>query len=302
MALINRDVIPALLRPGADEIFTDQNIFPELWKEIYKQRVARYATEYDYELQGLPLGELKDEGAPGALGDMKQLYSTAYTVYTYSMGFQITMEAIMDNLYEDEFPQQALNLRNSLMTLKNTVGASVFNNADNFNSIGSDGQPLLSTQHPTSEGTLANTFSQGVGLNETSIEEAITIMRNWVSAAGLRINQRPHKLLVTPSYEFQASRILNSQYRTNTGNNDISALVHDKHIPGGYIVNPFITNPGFWGIITDNPHGFKYYNKLKPTIDFKNDTSTDNVLVKMLERYAMGYTSWRCFFGSIAAS
>lgn len=302
MALINRDFIPSLLRPGANTIYTDLNVYPDLWKEIYSQNIAKHAVEYDIEMQGLPIATQKPEGAPTGMGDMKQVYSTPYTVYTYSIGFQITAEAIMDNLYEDEFPQQALNLRNSMSTLKNTIGAAVFNNADNILSIGNDQLPLLSTQHPTSTGTLANTFSNGVGLNETALEEAMTIIKQWTNVAGLPIDLSPRKLLVPTALRYQASRLLNSQYRTGTGNNDISAIVHDSHIPGGYIVNRFINNPGFWGIITDYANGFKYFSKEKPNIDFINDVNTDNVTVRIKERYAMGYTGWRCFFGTIGAS
>lgn len=302
MALINRDYIPALLRPGANTIYGDYNVFPDLWTKIYAHNVAKHAVEYDVEIQGLPLATKKPEGSPTFLADMKQAYITAYTIYTYSIGFQITREAIEDNVYQDQFPQQALNLRNSMSTLKNTNGAYVFNNATNLNSVGNDGEPLLSTKHPTAQGTLANTFSNGVGLNETSLEEAITMIKQWTNVAGLPIDLSARKLLVPTGLNYQASRLLNTAYRTGTANHDISAIVHDKHIPGGFIVNRFITNPGFWGLITDHPNGFKYFSKVKANVDFLTDTNTDNVMVRILERYAMGYTSWRGFFGSIGAS
>jgi hypothetical protein len=301
MAIINRSYITSLLRPGLHAVFGDFETYPDLWKEIYSQHTSDKAVEYEIELQGLPLAQLKPDGAPVAMGQMNQVYETQYINSFYGIGFQITRAAIEDNLYKDQFPQQALNLRNSLSTVKNTNGAYLFNNAFNANSTGSDGQPLCSTQHPTAQGTLANTFSNGVGLNESSLEDAITIIKSWTNVAGLRINMSPVKLLVPQAGAFQASRILNSQYRTGTTNNDINAIVHDKYLPGGFIVNQFILNPNFWGILTDEANGFKYFQRSKVDIDFITDPNTDNVTVRAIERYAMNFSNWRAFFGSVGA-
>lgn len=301
MALINTTYITSLLRPGAHAIIGNYNVYPDLWKEIYAEFNSDKAVEYEIEMQGLPIAEKKAQGAPVTMGDMRQVYTTPYIHTVYGIGFQITKEAITDNLYKDQFPQQLMNLRNSLSTLKNTNGAYVFNNALNINSTGSDGQPLLSTAHPTSGGVLANTFTNGVGLNEASLEAAITIIKGWTNVAGLRINHSPLKLLVPQSYAYQASRLLNTQFRTGTADHDISAIYHDKYLPGGFIVNQFILNQGSWGIITDEPNGFKYFSKEKAEVDFITDTLTDNVSVRMTERYSMGYSNWRCYFGVISA-
>lgn len=301
MALINRSNIPTLLRPGLAAVFGDYNIYPALWKNVYSQHRSDKAVEYEMEMQGLPLAQIKADGSPVASGSMQQAYETSYVNQYYGISFQITRAAIMDNLYQSEFPQQAMQLRNSLDTLKNVNGAYIFNNAFSAASTVSDGQPLCSTAHPISTGTLANTFSNGVQFNEASVEDAITLIKSWANVAGLRINLNSIKALVPQSRAFDAARIFKSEFRTGTANNDINAIVHDKYMPGGYIVNQFITNPTYWFILTDEPNGFKYYLRENLDIDFITDVVTDNVTVRAIERYAFGCSNWRAIFGSTGA-
>lgn len=301
MALINRSNIPTLLRPGLAAVFGDYNIYPNLWKEIYTQHRSDKAVEYEMEMQGLPLAQIKADGSPVASGSMQQAYETSYVNQYYGISFQITRAAIMDNLYQSEFPQQAMQLRNSLDTLKNINGAFIFNNAFTSASTVSDGQFLCSTTHPISTGTLANTFNNGVQFNEASVEDAITLIKSWSNVAGLKINTNSIKVLVPQSRAFDAARIFKSEFRTGTANNDINAIFHDKYMPGGYIVNQFITNPNFWFILTDQDNGFKYYLRENLDIDFINDVVTDNVTVRAIERYSFGCSNWRAVFGSTGA-
>lgn len=301
MSIINRSNIQTLLRPGLKTVFGDYNIFPQLWKNIYSQHYSDKAIEYDMEMQGLPLAMIKQDGAPVSSASMRQAYETSYVNQYYGISFQITRAAIMDNLYPAEFPQQALQLRNSLDTLKNINAAALFNNAFNSGSTVSDGFPLCSTTHPISTGTLPNTFSNGVQFNEAAVEDAITIIKSWSNVAGLQINLNSVKALVPQSRAFDAARIFRSEFRTGTANNDINAIVHDKYMPGGYIVNQFIRNPNYWFILTDQPNGFKYMLREKLDIDFITDVVTDNVTVRAIERYAFGCSNWRAVFGSQGA-
>jgi len=301
MALINRSNIPTLLRPGLISVFGDYNIYPNLWKEIYSQHRSDKAVEYEMEMQGLPLAQPKADGAPVSSGSMQQAYETSYINQYYGISFQITRAAIMDNLYQSEFPQQARQLRNSLDTLKNVNGAFIFNNAFTASSTVSDGQPLCSQFHPISTGTLANTFANGVQFNEASLEDAITLIKSWSNVAGLPINTSTVKVLVPQSRAFDASRILKSEFRTGTTNNDINAIVHDKYMPGGFVVNQFITNPNYWFVLTDQDNGFKYYLRENLDIDFITDVVTDNVTVRAIERYSFGCSNWRAVFGSQGA-
>ena len=301
MATINRSNIPSLLRPGLHAVFMDYNIYPALWKDIYSVHRSDKAVEYEVEMRGLPLAQIKNEGAPVVTGDMAQAYQSSYVNQYYGIAFVITRAAIMDNLYLTEFPQQALQLRSSLDTLKNINGAYLFNNAFSNASTGSDGRPLCDTAHPTSTGALPNTFSNGVQFNEAAIEDAITIIKSWTNVGGLKINLNSIKTLVPQSRAFDAARIFKSEFRTGTGNNDINAIVHDKYMPGGYIVNQFINNPNTWFILSDEPNGFKHFMRESLDIDFITDIDTDNVKVRAIERYSFGYSSWRAVFGSQGA-
>lgn len=299
--LINRSNTPSLLRPGLMTVFGDYNMYPALWKSIYSQHRSDKAVEYDLEMQGLPLAQIKEDGSPVSMGTMQQAYMTSYVNQYYGIGFQITRAAIMDNQYQSEFPQQALQLRNSLDTLKNINATFLFNNAFTAASTVSDGMPMCSTAHPTATGTLANTFTNGVQLNEAALEDAITIIKGWTNVAGLKINLNSIKLLIPQSRAFDASRILKSEFRTGTANNDINAIYHDKYMPGGYIINQFITNPNYWFILTDHPNSFKYMLRETLDIDFITDTITDNVTVKAVERYSFNTSAWRGVFGSTGA-
>lgn len=301
MAQINRSNIPSLLRPGLADVFVDWNVYPALWKDIFKVHRSDKAVEYDLEMQSIGLAQKKEDGSPAYNDSFNQGYETAYVHQYYATSFTITRAAILDNLYQAQFPQQALQLRRSLETLKNINGAFIFNNAFNAQSTVSDGQPLCSTQHPIATGTLANTFTNGVGFTESAVEDAITMIKSWYDLAGLQINLSSVKALVPQSRAFDAARIFKSEYRTQTANNDINAIVHDKYMPGGYIVNQFITNPNYWFILTDEQHGFKYYLRENLDIDFITDVVTDNVTVRALERYSFGCSNWRAVFGSQGA-
>lgn len=295
---INRSNFQSLLRPGLRTVFADYNMYPALWKQIYSQHRSDKAVEYEMEMQGLPLGQIKADGSPVFSGSMQQAYQSSYVNQYYGISFQITRAAIMDNQYQSEFPQQSMQLRNSLDTLKNVNGAFLFNNAFTSASTGSDGQPFCSTEHPIATGKLANTFANGVQFNEAAVEDAISLIKSWSNVAGLKINLNSIKALVPQSRAFDAARIFKSEFRTGTGTNDINAIVHDKYMPGGYVINQFITNPNYWFILTDEANGFKYFLRENLDIDFNTDIVTDNVTVRAIERYCFGYSNWRAGFGS----
>lgn len=297
MALITRSNITSLLRPGLADVFADWNTYPALWKDVFKVYRSDMAAEYDLEMATLGLAGKKLDGGPVPTGSFSQGYTTKYLHEYFGIAFQITRAAKMDNLYQAQFPQQAKQLRMSLETLKNINGMFVFNNAFNPAIAVSDGQPLCSTAHPINSGSLSNAFTNGVGFNEAAVEDAITVIRGWRNLGGLQIDTKSVKCLVPQQLAFQAARLFKSEYRTGTANNDINAIVHDKYMPGGYIVNQYLTNPNNWFILTDNPNGFKYYLRENLDIDFITDPMTDNTSVRAIERYSFGCSNWRAVFG-----
>lgn len=296
MAIINRSNIQSLLRPGQAAIFEDYNIYPQWWHNVYSRHRSNKAVEYETQMQSLGLASLKQDGAPVSMGTMQQAYTTSYVHQYFGIGFQITRAAILDNLYQSEFPMQNVALRNSLETVKNINAAYLFNNAFNPSVILADGQPLASTQHPTAVGTLANTFGGVVQFSEATVEDAITIIKGWTNVAGLQIEMLPQKTLVPQKLAFQAARIFKSEFRTDTPNNDINAIYHDKYMPQGYLVSQFLTNPYNWFILTQEPNGFKYYLREPLDIDYIDDITTDTLTVRAIERYSFNCSNWRAAF------
>ena len=227
---------------------------------------------------------------------MQQAYTTNYVMQYYGIGFAISRPAILDNQYQKEFPMASLAMRNSLETLKNYNAASLFNNAFNNSYALADGQPLASTQHPTSQGTLANTFGGPVDLSEAAVEDAITIIKGWTNVAGLPINMMPQCVLTSQALAFTAARIFKSEYKNDTPNNAISAIYHDKYMPRGYMVSQFISDPQAWTILTNEPNGFKYFLREPLEMDFIEDTFTQTLTNVAFERYAFGCSNWRAAF------
>jgi len=294
--LITRSNIPSLLRPDLAAVFWDYNTYPAIWKEIFKVLRSDKSAEYELEMQGLGLGRLKQDGSPVEMSSFQQAYTTSYVHQYFGIAYSISRAAMKDNLYKQNFAGQAEMMRKSLETVKNYNAASVFNNGFNVNFPVSDGKSLFAEDHPIATGTLANTFTNGVGFTETAVEQAITLIRSWKNAAGLQLDLKSVKALVPQKLAFQAARIFKSEYQTDTANNNISAIYHDKYMPGGYIVNQFLS-PNNWFILTDEPNGFKYYLRENLDIDFINDPITDNLTVRALERYSFGCSNWRAAVG-----
>ena len=297
---INTSSIEKLLRPGLDLVFGDYPVWKSQWSEIFSVHNSDMAVEIDVEMKMLGMAEFRAEGAPTAMDNMGQRIITSYNSKYLSLGFQITRQAIKDNLYEKQFPLAAKALRRSLETTKNVLGASVLNNGFDINFPIGDGQPVFSTAHPIDGGTYANTFTTQADLNEASLESAIIGIQQFRDQAGLPVMTQAQKLIVPAQGQFVASRLLNSSFRTNTGNNDVSAIFTDSAIPESYRVNQFLTNPSAWFVLTDmnKDSGFKHFVREPIGTDMYTDMDTDTIKVKAVERYSFGCSNARAAWGS----
>jgi phage major head subunit gpT-like protein len=299
---INTSSIQQLLRPGLAEVFGDYPMYPAEYTEIFTTQTSDKAVEIEVEMKLLGLASIKGEGAPTQFQDMGQrVISTYYHRYT-SVGFIITRQAMKDNLYESQFPLQAQSLRNSMLQSKEVNGASVLNNGFSSSYPGGDGQPLFSTAHPIDTGTFANTPSVQVDLNESSLQDAIVTISQFRDQAGLITMTKPTKLIVPPQLQFTADRILHSQFRTGTANNDINAIYNIGAVPQGYRVNHFLTDTNGWFLMTDAPNGLKHYVREALETDVFTDFTSDNLLAKAIERYSFGWSNPRGSFGSSGAT
>ena len=296
---INTASIASLLRPGLADVFGDFPMYPTQYKEIFETHTSDKAVEVDVEIKLLYQAEIRQEGAGTAYQDMGQRYIFNYVHQYVSTGFIITRQAIKDNLYKSRFPLQAKALRNAFQQTAEVLGISVINNGfDATNFPQGDGVALFSTAHPIDGGTVANTFTTQADLNETSLQDAINAIQQFKDQAGLIIQTKPTKLIVPTQLQWTADRLLESQFRIGTANNDVNAIVNTSAVPQGYRVNQFITDQNMWLLLTDAPSAFKKYEREPLEIDMYTDFDNDNLTVKGLERYSFGCSNFRGGFAS----
>ena len=298
---INTTAIRSLLRPGLAAIFGDYSMYPSQWTEIFEKHTSDKAYEIEVEIKLLGLAAIKAEGAPTTYDNMGQRYLTNYVHKYVSIGYIITRQAIKDNLYQAKFPMQAKALKDSMLQTKEVLGASVLNNGFDSNFPIGDGQTLFSTAHPIDNGTVANTFTVQADLNETSLQDAIVGIQRFRDAAGKRVMVKQQKLIVPTPLQWQAERLLKSEFRTATANNDVNAIYTTGAVPKGYRVNQFLTDDDAWFLLTDCPNGFKHYEREALETDVYTDFDTDNLKAKALERYSFGCTDFRAAWGSQGA-
>lgn len=299
---INTSSIQALLRPGLADVFGDYPQYPGQWTEIFDRHTSDKAVEIDVQVKLLGLAQIKAEGASIAYDSMGQRYVTNYYHRYVGIGFIITRQAMKDNLYKSSFPLQAKALRNSMSQTKETLGAAVLNNGFDTNFPIGDGQPVFSVSHPIDGGVVANTFAVQADLNETSLEDAINGVQSFLDQAGLKIMIHQKKMIVPTQLQWTANRLLNSQFRTDTANNDISATYNVQAVPEGYRVNRYLTDTSAWFLMTDATSGFKFYEREALETDIYQDFDTDNLKAKAVERYSFGVSDFRGGWGSSGAS
>jgi hypothetical protein len=293
----NTTAIVNLLRPGLKDVFGDLPGYRPEWPEIFESGTSDKAVEYEVEMKFLGLGQIKNEGGPIAMDTMGQRIVTSYVNRYVALQFQITAQAVADNLYKDKFPMMVKSLKKSMAITKEILGASVLNNAFNNNFPIGDGVSLCNTQHPIDNGYVANTPTIQADLNEASLEQALIAISLFKDQAGLISMVLPEKLVVPPQGDFVASRLLNSQFRVGTPNNDINAINYGSRIPKGYVVNHFLTLPNSWFVLT-NCEGLKHYVREKIRTDMWSDFSTENIMAKAVERYSFGCSNFRSIYGS----
>lgn len=298
---INTTAIANLLRPGLAAVFGDYPAYPSQWSEIFDTYDSDKAVEIEVEMKMLGLASIRAEGAPTAQDTMGQRIVTSYVHRYVGLMFIITRQAIMDNLYKTKFPLMVKALKKSMAQTKEILGASILNNGFNAAFPIGDGQPLYSVNHPIDGNVVANTFAVQADLNEASLEAAIVGIQQFRDQAGLIVMTQPQKLITPPQGQWTATRLLESAFRTNTPNNDISAIYNTSAIPRGNRVNQFLTNPNAWFIITDAPDGFKHYIREEIETDVYTDFTTDNLLAKAIERYSFGVSNFRSSFASSGA-
>lgn len=293
--------IPGLLRPGLDEIVSAYPDYPAMWKDWFDQRTSNMAWEQDTVVKMLGTAQFKQDGSSIYYDTMNQRYSQYYVHKNVAIGFIITSNAIRDNLYKSKFPMQAASLRKSLLTFKETLGASVNNNGFDANYPGGDAVALYSTAHSVQTGTFANTFATQADLNETSLQDAINAIMRFVDEAGIPAMVKPKFMQVPINNQWVAKKLFGSVYEPGSANNAVNTVYGTEVIPG-WGVNIYLTDQNSWFIKTDADVGFKYFSRDPLEIDTQEDFDTKSVKVSATERWSFGWTNPRAGFASSGVS
>jgi hypothetical protein len=279
--------------------------YGEEHKEIYATETSERSFEEETKLSGFSAAPVKSEGAAIAYDNAQEAFTARYTHETIAYGFSITEEAIEDNLYDSLSARYTKALARSMAYTKQTKAAAILNNGFTNSSqyYGGDGVPLFSTQHPLiSGGVNSNRPSTPADLNETSLENAVIQIAAWTDERGLLIAAKPRKLIVPPSLQFVATRLLETELQVDTANNNINAIKSNGSIPEGYTINHFLTDVNAWFLTTDVPNGMKYFIRTPMATSMDGDFDTGNVRYKARERYSFGWSDPLGMFGSPGAS
>lgn len=302
--VINTGSFPRALLEGVNAWFGrayDQN--PEEWRELVDVFNSSKNYEEDVQEVGLGLAQVKPQGASIAYDSMQQGYIYRYSMVTWALGFQVTREEMMDNLYAQVGAKRAGALARAMKEAKEINVANLYNRAFDPAYTFGDGKELIATDHPlASGGTLSNELATPADLSETSLEDLIVQMHSAVDDRGIKIKLRPTKLVIAPANVFNADRILKSTLQNDTGNNAVNALRSLGAVPQGYTLNHYLTDADAWFLRTDVPDGLKLFQREAVRFGQDNDFDTENAKFKAVERYQVGATdSARAIYGSAGA-
>ncbi len=303
MAISRAQLLKELL-PGLNALFgLEYKRYGEEHKEVYETETSERSFEEETKLSGFSAAPVKNEGSAIAYDNAQEAWTARYTHETIALGFSLTEEAVEDNLYDTLSARYTKALARSMAYTKQVKAANVLNNGFDANYAGGDGEALFSTQHPlVTGGVNSNTQAVPSDLNETALENAVIQIAGWTDERGLLIAAKPVKLVVPPSQQFVATRLLETELRVATADNDINAIKNNGSIPGGYTVNHFLTDPDAYFLTTDVPNGMKHFVRTPLTTSMDGDFDTGNVRYKARERYSFGWSDPLGMWGSEGAA
>tara|TARA_R110000822_G_scaffold12726_5_gene45778 strand:- start:1004 stop:1915 length:912 start_codon:yes stop_codon:yes gene_type:complete len=301
---ISRAQLLKELLPGLNALFgLEYKQYGEEHKEIFDAESSERSFEEETKLSGFSAAPTKDEGSAIAYDNGQEVWSARYNHETIALGFALTEEAVEDNLYDSLSGRYTKALARAMAYTKQTKAAAILNNAFDSGFLGGDGVELCSTLHPlVSGGVNANEPSTAADLNETSLEAAVIAVAAWTDERGLLIAAKPKKLVLPPALMFIATRLLETEGRVGTADNDLNALKTNGSISGGYCINHFLTDPDAWFLKTDVPNGLKHFTRVKMSTGMDGDFDTGNVRYKARERYSFGYSDPLGIYGSPGAA
>jgi hypothetical protein len=302
MAISRAQLLKELL-PGLNALFgLEYKKYGEEHKEIFETETSERSFEEETKLSGFSAAPVKNEGSALAYDNAQEAWTARYVHETIAMGFSLTEEAIEDNLYDSLSARYTKALARAMAYTKQVKAAAILNTAFTGGPTYGDGQVLCSTAHPlVSGGTNSNRPTVAADLNETSLEAAVIQIAAWTDERGLLIAAQPKKLIVPPSLQFVATRLLETELRVGTNDNDVNALKNNSSIREGYTVNHYLTDNNAWFLCTDVPNGLKHFVRTPLQNGMDADFDTGNSRYKARERYSFGVSDPLGIFGSPGA-
>jgi hypothetical protein len=302
MAISRAQLLKELL-PGLNALFgMEYATYGEQHKEIYETETSERSFEEETKLSGFSAAPVKNEGSAIAYDNGQEAWTARYSHETIALGFSLTEEAIEDNLYDSLSARYTKALARAMSYTKQVKGAATLNNGFSSSYVGGDGVALFSASHPlVGGGVNSNIPSTPADLNETSLEAAVIQIAAWTDERGLLIAAKPIKLVIPPALQFVATRLLETELRVGTADNDINAIKNNGSISGGYTVNNFLTDTNAWFLTTDVPNGMKHFVRTPLSNSMDGDFDTGNVRYKSRERYSFGWSDPLGMFGSQGA-
>jgi hypothetical protein len=302
MAISRAQLLKELL-PGLNALFgMEYKRYGEEHKEIYETETSERSFEEETKLSGFSAAPVKNEGNAIAYDNAQEAWTARYTHETIALGFSLTEEAVEDNLYDTLSARYTKSLARAMAYTKQVKAANVLNNGFSGSYAGGDGVALFSNAHPlVTGGTNSNVPGVMTDLNETALENAVIQIAAWTDERGLLIAAKPRKMVIPPALQFVATRLLETEGRVATADNDLNALKNNGSIPEGYAINHFLTDPNAWFLTTDVPNGMKHFVRAPLTTSMDGDFDTGNVRYKSRERYSFGWSDPLGMWGSEGA-
>ena len=289
------------LWPGVNAWYgAEYNEYPVQWDKLFDKHTSSRAWEEDVGTSGFGLARVKPEGSSIEYDTEKQAFTTRYVHVVYALGFVVTREAFDDDMYDVVGKRKAQGLALSMRQTKEVVAANVYNRAFTSGYTFGDGVVLCSASHPNiAGGTWSNIIATAADLSEAALEQANIDIAGFTNDRGLRISVKMKSLIVPKELDFEANKIMKTEYEVGTANNTVNVI--RGRFPGGIIVSQFLTDTDAWFIRTDVKHGMKYFERRSDSFDMDNDWDTENAKFKASARYSFGNTDPRAIYGSAGA-
>jgi hypothetical protein len=303
MSTITTGAHPKALWPGVNSWFgMKYGEHPLECMDLFEWKSSSQAYEEDVEATSFGLAPVKAEGSGLSYDSHSQGAVARYTHIAYALGYIVTKEELADNLYKSKSFDRAEALAFSMRQTKENVAANVYNRHSTAGYTGADGVTLLSTAHPSAgAANWANTPAAGTDFSEAALEDMLVLIGGATNSRGLRISLIGEQLIHPRQLQFEVERVLKSQLRVGTANNDINATRSIGILPKGASMNHYLTDSDAWFIRTNAPRGMIAYNRTAAEFEQDNDFDTKNARASAYERYSVGWTDPRGVYGSPGA-